>query len=436
MVGASSGDTDGEIGRPCDEPIIELAAPISPVAPGINCGDAYELFQANESLRALPVVADGRPLGLVSRYELFLKLADRFGRPLYEKRPINYVMGATPLVVDGNTSLDTLNRVLLLQHPTALTKGFIVTTDGLYAGVGNATTLLELQVKAMARRQQALEAARERAETASRAKTMMLSNASHELRTPLNAIIGFSDFIISEPLGPVTPPKYREYLADIHSSANHLLDLINDILDMARMESGHFQLAEVPFEPCAFIETVTRMFRHQAEAARLRLECSCACPDARLVADRTALRQVLLNLISNAVKFTPAGGSVRVHGAVTAEGAFRLAVSDTGIGIAEADLERVMQPFGQVRDPAITTKGGTGLGLPIVKNIAEAHGGRLDIDSVPGRGTTVTMTLPAERVHAPAPQAVSEPQTAQAPLNSSWAGPAPSRRYDIAPAAD
>jgi signal transduction histidine kinase len=240
------------------------------------------------------------------------------------------------------------------------------------------------------------------AEEANRAKTQFLANMSHELRTPLNAIIGFSDVISNELLGPdPNPSRYQVYAKDINDAGGHLLSVINDILDIAKIESGELDLDSKVFDSAAAIKACLKMIQEQAASAGLKpLEFSQDGPGG-IIADEKKFRQIIINLVSNAMKFTREGGRVGVDTALTDDGRFRITVWDTGIGINPEDIEKVLQPFRQVDSALSRQYEGTGLGLPITKALVELHDGTLEISSEVDVGTRVVIHLPVERVAAP-----------------------------------
>ncbi|MFA7638114.1 MAG: ATP-binding protein, partial [Parvibaculum sp.] len=231
-----------------------------------------------------------------------------------------------------------------------------------------------------------------RAETANRSKSEFLANMSHELRTPLNAIIGFSEIMGSGLFGELGSPKYKEYATDIHASGTHLLELINDILDMSKIEAGRMTLETQEIEISDVVEESLRLVSGRADMANVTIENALpALPGVR--ADKRAVKQVLLNLLSNAVKFTPAGGSIYLRGSA-ADSVITLAVEDTGIGIPASALPKIGRPFEQVESQHSKTHKGTGLGLALSRSLVELHGGTLTIESTEGVGTKVSFTLP------------------------------------------
>ncbi|MDZ4362767.1 PAS domain-containing sensor histidine kinase, partial [Brevundimonas sp.] len=249
------------------------------------------------------------------------------------------------------------------------------------------------------------EIAMTRAEAANQAKSEFLANMSHELRTPLNAINGFSEIMAAEMFGPLGDRRYKGYAGDILRSGQHLLSLINDILDMAKIEAGKLTLHYETVSVQEICEDAIRLMRGKVDEAGLTLRLQA--PDLpEIEADHRGVKQVLLNLISNAVKFTPEGGSITVALSMAAGDRIRVAVTDTGIGIAADDLARLARPFEQVEGQHSKTTQGTGLGLALTKALIELHGGELTMDSEPGRGTTVAFDLPMRRPAAvPAEQA-------------------------------
>ena len=233
---------------------------------------------------------------------------------------------------------------------------------------------------------------------ASRVKVEFLAKISHELRTPLNAIIGFSELMMRD--NPrLTAEQYRSYISDIHASGRHLLDIINDILDFAKAESGQLELLESNVNVRQVAQGIERLLGPRARDSGIDLRIQMPSDLPLLWCDERKLKQMLLNLVNNAVKFTPAGGFVQIAAGVQSDG-FVLAVRDSGIGIADDDIDRVLEPFVQAETTLSRQQEGTGLGLALVKSMIEIHGGRFRLDSTLGNGTSAELVFPAERISA------------------------------------
>lgn len=244
-----------------------------------------------------------------------------------------------------------------------------------------------------------LKAAKEQAEAASRSKSEFLANISHELRTPLNAIIGFSELIRDDLAGPPNSPKYKEYIGDIHNSGMHLMELINDILDLSKAEAGMIEGANRTIDITEIVEACVKLMRPKAERAYVKLSADYPQELPLLWADPKHLRQILLNLVSNAVKFTPEGGSVDIKVKLEAKG-MSITVKDTGIGMNPEDVPKAMSPFGQIDSSLSRKYNGTGLGLPLTKRLMDYYNGELAIKTAPNKGTAVTIMFPNERLRS------------------------------------
>lgn len=246
-----------------------------------------------------------------------------------------------------------------------------------------------------------LTAAKEQAEIASRTKSEILANTSHELRTPLNAIIGFSSAIQNQTFGPLNNASYEKYIDIIKESGEHLLDLINDILDIASLEASQISISESTFRLADVIKSSAQLVIPQAQQNRIDLVHDAVDQCAFLYADERRIKQIVLNLLSNAVKFTPYGGRVEITTAWHREGDLLIIVTDTGIGMSESDIVKAMTQFGQVESDHTRRFQGTGLGLPLTQGLVELHGGSMKIISEKGAGTTVQVRLPQNRVATP-----------------------------------
>jgi PAS domain S-box-containing protein len=341
-------------------------------------------------------------------YQLFGHAATDLwvGRPIADM----IVQHAAENIVNAATSTDLLRLCIELKRPSireivlprserVIEMRITPTPDG-----GLICTYLDITERK--RSDADLLRAKEEAELASRSKSEFLANMSHELRTPLNAVIGFADILRGEIFGALGDRRYVDYAADIRDSGIHLLKLINDVLDVSKVEFGKVELAEEAVDVASVVEASVRLMRDRAHSAGVLLAHALP-PTLPLVrCDDMRLKQILLNLLSNAVKFTPSGGRVTVRAVLSDEG-LGITVEDTGIGIAEADLGKALRPFGQIDSRLNRKYQGTGLGLPLAKSMIEMHGGRLDIDSTPGVGTRATVWLPAERILFPSDRRVA-----------------------------
>ncbi len=295
------------------------------------------------------------------------------------------------LAIPGLAAALILSALLLL-----VMRRFRKATDALQ----NSHLLLSEQAYSLADQAVALREARDQADAANFAKSQFLALVSHEVRTPLNAIIGFSDIIAQQAFGAKATERYRSYAQDILFSGKHLLNLINDILDLSKIEAGRYELSEEEIEVDACVARCRTLFREKFDEKSLKVTYT-PC-DLRLYADERAFKQILINLLSNAIKFTPLKGQIDIECQADAQ-FFTLTVRDNGCGIAKKDQKRVMEPFGQAANAMRSTEG-TGLGLSISKSLAELHGGRLVLESALNKGTRVTFSLPASRLRVHAAQ--------------------------------
>lgn len=264
--------------------------------------------------------------------------------------------------------------------------------------VEDRTAELQRQLKQTERAQEEMRIAKDRAEQANQAKSDFLAQMSHELRTPLNSIIGFSDIIRSEVFGSLQNDRYKEYINGVHFSGIHLLSLINDILELARLEAGKMELVEDVVDLASHVNDVHVQLRERAKAGEITLINGVPPTTPRLRGDPRRVYQMLLNLLSNSIKFTPKGGEVRVTAETGAEGFLVVCVTDNGVGMDPKDIDRALEPFTQIGGSVMNAQEGSGLGLSIVKGLIEQHGGTIEIESAPRAGTRVKLLFPEHRV--------------------------------------
>lgn len=263
--------------------------------------------------------------------------------------------------------------------------------------ITEAARLLADQNARLERSEKALIAAKDEAERANRSKAEFLAQLSHEIRTPMNAIVGFSELLGSEAYGSLGSSQYREYAEHIQTSAQHLLNLTNDVLDLSRAEIGRLDLAESGVDVGAAIDFVVRMLTKDATAGGIALTWKMPNGHLMLLADERRLRQMLINIVNNAIKFTPEGGTVSVAAVRRSDGGITVQVTDSGIGIAPADVEKALQPFTKLKADTARSYEGAGIGLALTRQLVELHGGHIDLDSELGKGTIVSLLFPKER---------------------------------------
>jgi signal transduction histidine kinase len=345
--------------------------------------DATALHSAEAAIRAIeqdapPVAMLDIRLGLSSGVDLLARL--RADHP-------NLICVMMTAHVDVETAIAALRRGAYDYVDKSCNP------DQLLAVLDRCFEKVELQREWLAALEE-LKAAKDAAVKASQAKSEFLATVSHELRTPLNAIIGFSEVIMRETLGPVGNEQYRNYMKDIHESGVHLLEIINDILDLTKAEAGKLELVDELVDLQPLIAACCRLMRQRAETARLDFVTEIPRLLPILRGDSRKIKQVLINLLSNSIKFTPPGGRVEIRAEFDAARRLVIAVSDTGIGISEADQARVFQPFVQVDSSLTRRHQGTGLGLSLVRAMVELHGGEVALESALGVGTRVAITFP------------------------------------------
>ncbi|MCC3862504.1 ATP-binding protein [Pseudemcibacter aquimaris] len=361
------------------------------------CAEIFERFRNDSDLLAIPVLDGDKPIGILKRMDFLVRLADRYGRPLYSKQPVSVLMDSNPVIVNSNTKVDEMNARFASESKHALQEGFIIVDNGEYKGIGSALTLLQANMHISERKMGELKKARQHAEEASKAKSDFLANMSHELRTPLNAVIGFSDLILQHMSKEVSSQAVLGYIGDIHSSGRHLLGLINSILDLSRIESGNFDLMESDEFPEDIVDEAIRIMAPKALSKNITIiKRPHNCVDyIRL--DEQLIRQVVINLLSNAVKFSPEHTEIYVSIKQDERGAFTIDVEDQGPGIPINKMDDILKPFSQLDGAFVRNHEGTGLGLPLVKSYVEAHNGKFNLYNAVPTGTIAKIYFPAKR---------------------------------------
>jgi two-component system, cell cycle sensor histidine kinase PleC len=371
----------------------DLAGPAPTLDESWTGGAAFELCTNHPKIPSFAVLdPDTRVIGLIERERLLFQFSQPLWADVYRRRPIAPLVSRGAMVVDAATPIEGVKELIAFRYPGAISSGFAIVDHERYLGIGTMMALLEKTVDLAHLRSVELEEAQRKAEDASAAKSRFLATMSHELRTPLNAIIGFAELLLLPRLAQLELQRRQAYVADIRNSGQHLLSLINDILDYSKLEADHLPLSEGPFDLGQFLNDCLRLVRAQAEAGQLDLRLE-GQPPVALTGDERRLRQCVVNLLANAIKFTAAGGLVTLSAEVAGPDV-EIVVTDTGCGIHADQLEQVFEPFFQVDSDLSRASDGTGLGLPLSRKLVERHGGSLTLLSRVGEGTSARISLP------------------------------------------
>ncbi len=355
---------------------------------------------------AIPVLDGQKPVSLISRHTFLLNFGAPYGRALYSLKPITALFKTPPLVVDAIQSVEEVGQRIVDENPAALLEGYIVVDDDGYSGVGTGLDVLTWTLDHTEQQNSRMAEAIDAANRANNSKSEFLAQMSHELRTPLNAIIGFGDIIAKQTLGSDASMKYAEYAQDIADAGRHLLDLLTDILDISKIEAGRMSVTLVETELGAQLEPILKTMSAYAKEQGVTIHVENPTDKVPVFADERALRQILVNLLSNAIKFTARGDVITVKLAQGSNTSFSsLVVEDTGSGIPVEKQKLIWQPFERLDNSYVQAAGGTGLGLTLVKHLVALHRGKIYLNSIPDRGTTIWVRLPANSdVYSKAPE--------------------------------
>jgi signal transduction histidine kinase len=385
----AQGELDVEIGTAGDDELGQLLGSMAVMRDNIRGMMQREIAARRSAQTRLVNAIEGTAEGVI--------LVDDAGKILISNSRIASFFPDLGLAVGAPLPAD-------VEKALAVPGGELRLPDGRWLGVSRSVTsdggfvVIVSDISVLKEREIMLKSAKDQAEAANRAKTEFLGNMGHELRTPLNAVIGFSEIIAKEMFGPVGQPSYKDFAADIQRSGNHLLEIINDILDIAKCEGGNLQITPEPVDIAELFAVCAEAQRAQCERGQLTLTVMSPEEPMWLLADPARVRRILQHLLSNAVKFTSAAGQIKLAATRQESGWIALSVSDTGIGMRQADIPKALAPFGQIDGSLSRKYEGAGLGLPLCQVFAALHGGKLTIESEPGKGTTVTVILP-EAVH-------------------------------------
>ncbi len=386
------------------------------VGPDTTGGEVYDHFSDDPDLLVIAVVEANKPIGIVSRDQFFLRMADRHGRALFERRPITFAMNKSPLIVESRTRISELNAHILKDRAAALMDGFIATRNGEYAGVGTSLELFRVLARENADKNHRLSAlaeqlgrARIEALAASKAKSDFLATMSHEIRTPLNGVLGVTQLLQATGLDA----EQRDFVRVIDDSGKILLRLLNDILDLSKIEAGKMELEVRPFRPATLVHDTRTLWlgRAREKAIDFAIEADCD-HDAHFEGDVVRIKQVLFNLISNAIKFTDAGHvEVRLHFLPIGgrRNVMRVEIQDTGCGIPESAQAELFSAFKQADAATNRLHGGSGLGLAICRRLVDLMSGSIGFDSHTGQGSKFWFDLPLRSVEADTVPVVAAP---------------------------
>lgn len=380
-----------QIDKQCIDTVELLTKYVEPAKEDDHCENVYDRFRADTELLAIPVIANDKPIGLLKRLDFLVQLADRFGRPLYSKQPVTTLMDDAPVIINSSMKIDELNKKFVTTNQHALQEGFIVVNHGKYIGVGSAFTLLQANMLNAERKVKEISKARKIVEEASQSKSEFLANMSHELRTPLNAIIGFTDLILNYKKTEIKCESVIDYIGDIHGSGKHLLGMINNILDISRIESGKFDLMESIECPNELIDQVVRLIKPSAMTKKIDFQVNYLENDDLINIDAQLISQVLINLATNAIKFSPNDTKVTVSVKQDSLSGTSFIIKDQGPGIPVDKIDEMLKPFSQIDGAFVRNHEGTGLGLPIVKSYVEAHNGQFNIVNGPEGGAIASV---------------------------------------------
>ena len=375
-------------------PEVSGADAVTWIDPNLPCEIVYHIFSAYPDLPGLAVLEDDLPIGLVDRSDFLLNMGWQYGWSLYAKQAIRRLMDPNPLMVEDGTDARTTLVELLAGESRNVRQGYLVVTKGRFLRMETTNDLLRRIVEHMHSENHRLRDETAKSHAANRTKSRFLASMSHELRTPLNAIIGFSQMITDHQAHRLTGQQIADYAGDVVESGEMLLSLINDILDLAKLEAGKMEASPTLSDSRRLLESCIRLMK--PDAAKREVSIGTETLDGMIYADPRQASQIIVNLLSNAVKFTSFGGSVTVTGRL-ADDVFAVTVADQGPGIPDADLERIFRPFEQAETKTDHKPDGTGLGLAIVGHLAVINGASISVANGADGGAVFTVAFQTHR---------------------------------------